>query len=88
VFFGFPFQFTTDPETNPDPFMVNIKSPSLAFFDVGDIEVIRGVGLITLSVITLDVPPPGGKLYMLTLTFPAAVIYEDGRIADNCVLLI
>src|SRR6266567_3861619 len=57
-----PFQFTTDPLTNPLPFTVRRKPQLPAVAEAGSSEVIDGVGLPVAFMVkaALPAPPPPG----------------------------
>jgi hypothetical protein len=54
-----PFQSITEPMTNFEPFTVSVKAGPPAVALLGEIEPIAGTGLLTVNVISFDVPPPG-----------------------------
>ena len=57
---------------------VNPVSPTV--FDVGEIEVVVGIGLPTANVWALDVPPPGAGFVTVILKVPP-VVKSEVRIA-------
>src|SRR5258708_36088130 len=60
-----PFQYTTEPLTNPFPFTVTVKAALPAVADEGDNEVTAGVGLSAALMGTsalVAVAPPGAAL--------------------------
>ena len=76
-----PFQFTTEPKTKFEPFTVRVKAGPPAVALLGTIELIAGTRLLTVNVIALDVPPPGGALTTVTETVPALLISDEGTAA-------
>ena len=78
---GDPFQFTTEPETKLEPFTVRVKAGPPAVALLGEIELIAGTGLLTVNVIALDVPPPGGAFTTVTETVPAVLMSNEGTVA-------
>jgi hypothetical protein len=64
-----PFQFTTEPLTNPLPFTARVKAAVPAVADEGDREVIDGVGLLGALMVKPalpEFPPPGVGLNTVT----------------------
>jgi hypothetical protein len=52
-----PFQFTTDPLTNPDPLTVRVNAAPPTVVAVGDREVIDGTGLFVCQLVAVTTPP-------------------------------
>jgi hypothetical protein len=74
-----PFQFTTEPLTNPVPFTVCVKAtPPAVAFD-GESEVIVGTGFDAVIVNDAfpEVPPPGVGLNTVTCAVPALAMSAD-----------
>ena len=82
-----PFQSTTDPETKFVPFTVSVKPELPASVDVGEIEVVVGIGLLIVNVCAAEVPPPGAGVTTVTDTVPAIAMSVAGTIAVNVVLV-
>ena len=68
-----PSKRTTELETKFVPLTVIVNSASPAVFEVGDIEVVVGTGLLTVKVWAFEVPPPGVGLKTVILNVPAVV---------------
>jgi len=86
---GFPFQFTTDPETKLLPLTVKVNSAVPAVAEAGDSDVSAGAGFV-LTIVkadTADVPPPGAGLLTATLALPAAAMYDAAMTAVSFVSL-
>jgi hypothetical protein len=67
-----PFACTVAPETKAEPVAVIVVSPEPAVTDVGEIVVSTGVGLSTVNVVGVDVPPPGAGFTTATAIVPAS----------------
>lgn len=82
-----PLKKTVEPDVKfvPLTVMVNVESPTV--FEVGEIEVVVGAGLLTVKVCAFEVPPPGAGLETVMLNVPAPVKSDDGIEAVNCVEL-
>jgi len=65
---------TTDVLRKLVPSTVNVNAPEPTVLDVGERVVIVGSGLLTVKLITLEVPPPGAGLNTVTGVVPAAAI--------------
>jgi hypothetical protein len=61
-----PSTFTTEDETNPDPFTESDCAPVPTVIEDGDRLVIAGAGLVTESETLPLVPPPGVGLVTVT----------------------
>src|SRR6266567_4714861 len=83
-----PFQFTTDPLTNPLPFTVRVKAAVPPVADEGDRKVIAGTGLLpgefTVKPALLEVPPPGDGLNTVTWAVPAEAMSAALMAAWSC----
>ena len=55
------------------PFTVIVNSASPTLFEVGEIDVVVGTGLLTVKVWALDVPPPGVGFVTVIENVPAVV---------------
>jgi hypothetical protein len=80
-----PFQFTTDPATNPLPFTVRVKATLPATAEDGDNEVIDGDGFGAALMVKLElpeVPPPGVGLNTVTGAVPAEAM--SAALIDAC----
>ena len=78
VWRGLPFQRTSEPGTNPDPFTVSVNAGPPTSAEVGLIVLIRGSGLalgVIVNVDAFDSPPPGEGLNTVTAAEPTAAIY-------------
>jgi hypothetical protein len=85
-----PFQFTTEPFTNPFPFTVRVKAPLPAVAEEGDSAVIEGAGLdgaLMVKPELPEVPPPGAGLNTVTWAVPADVMSAAAMAAVTCVPL-
>jgi hypothetical protein len=82
-----PLRYTIAPFINLVPLIVNVKPASLTFFVAGEIFVVTGDGLFTVSVWAFDVPPPGVGLNTVMLLVPAVVRSLAGIVAVSCVEL-
>ena len=85
-----PFQYTTEPLTNPFPFTVRVKAPVPAVADEGASEVIEGVRLspwLMVKAILPEVPPPGAGLNTITWAVPATAMSAVLMAACSCVPL-
>jgi len=85
-----PFQFTTDPLTNPLPFTFSMKEVPPAVADEGDNEEMEGAGLLGGLMVKgklPEVPPPGARLNTVTSAVPAAKISVALIAAWSCVAL-
>jgi hypothetical protein len=79
-----PPQLTTEPETNPVPFTVNVNCAPPTNVHVGLRELMLGAALI-VNVCAFDVPPPGAGLTTVIDAVPAVATREAGTVAVNCV---
>src|ERR1019366_8782098 len=85
-----PFQFTTEPFTNPFPFTVKVKAPAPAVAEEGDSVGIVGAGLAAALMVKPElpeVPPPGAGLNTVTWAVPAVPMSEALIAAVTCVPL-
>jgi hypothetical protein len=80
---GEPFQFTTEVDTKFVPFTVIVKSELPAEVEVGEIEVVVGMGFVIVNVSAFDVPPPGAGVTTVIEAVPAVAISDAGTIAVN-----
>lgn len=55
---------------------VNVEAP--AVFDVGEILVVVGAGLLTVKVCAFEVPPPGVPVKTVMLNVPAVARSPEG----------
>jgi hypothetical protein len=82
-----PLNFTTEPETNPVPFTVNVKAAPPAVALVGESDVIVGAGLFTANGELPVVPPPGAGFVTVTGKEPMAAMSGAVIAAVSCVAL-
>ena len=82
-----PFQRTFDVERKFDPFTESVNEASPTVIEHGEIELIIGIGLITVKFCELDVPPPGRGLKTVIENGPAVVRFAAGTDALICVVL-
>jgi len=80
--------FTTEVETKPVPFTVNVKAAPPAGALVGAIDLSVGAGLFTVKICAFEVPPPGAGFETVTLTVPAVAMSAPGIVAVICVLVV
>ena len=78
---GDPFQFSTEPMTKFEPFMLSVKAGPPAVARLGEMELIAGTGLLTVNVIAFDVPPPGVAFTTVTEAVPAVLRSDEGTVA-------
>src|SRR5262245_10821057 len=78
---------TLAPLTNMVPFTVRVSGPLPSGADVGDRDVITGVGLgpMMVKVWAVDVPPPGVGVKTVTAAVPEFARSDAGITAVNCV---
>jgi hypothetical protein len=81
-----PLNFTTDVDTKPVPFTVNVNPAPPAVALVGEMDVSVGAELLIVNVCAFDVPPPAGFV-IVTFTVPAVTISAAGIVATICVLV-
>src|SRR6266567_1472271 len=85
-----PFQFTTEPLTNPLPLTVRVNAAVPAVAEAGDSEVIDGVGLpeaLMVKPALPEVPPAGVGLNTDIWIVPAVAISAAPIDAWSCVAL-
>jgi hypothetical protein len=87
VTFAAPLKFTTELETKPVPFTVNVNAPELTVTPVGANEVSVGTGLFTANVTAFEVPPPGAGLNTVMEGVPVLVMSLARIAAVSCVAL-
>ena len=80
-----PFHFTAEPATKFLPFTVRVKADCPAIFHLGEMKVVMGLGLLTVTVWALEVPPPGAGLVTVTLAVPAEAMSDAGMEAVSLV---
>ena len=71
---GEPFHLTTEPSRKFIPFTVKVKAGSPAILLVGERDVMVGIGLLTMNVWALEVPPPGAGFKTVTEAVPAVAM--------------
>lgn len=71
-----PSKLTTEEETKLAPFTVKVNPKAPTVLEVGEISVVVGIGLLTVKVCALEVPPPGVGLVTVISKVPAAVKSE------------
>jgi len=81
-------KFTTEVETKPVPFTVNVNDAAPAIALAGESVVIVGTGLLIVSVAAGDVPPPGAGFVTVINPVPAAAISAAVIVAVTCVPLL
>jgi len=67
------------------PVTVRVKDEPPAVVDVGEMELVVGAGLLTVSVCAFDVPPPGVGFTTVMDAVPPTAISAAGTIAVTCV---
>jgi hypothetical protein len=82
-----PLNFTTDVDTKPVPFTVNVNAAPPAVALVGEIDVSVGAGLLIVNVCAFDVPPPAEGFITVTFIVPAVTMSPAGIVATICVLV-
>jgi hypothetical protein len=82
-----PLKLTVDPLMKFVPFTVRVKAVPPAVALLGEIVVTLGIGLLTVKVTALEVPPPGVGLVTVTLKVPAVAMSEARIAAVSCVAL-
>ena len=80
-----PSNFTVEADTKFVPFTVIVNCESPTVFDVGEMLVVVGTGLLTVKAWALDVPPPGVGLKTVILNVPAVVRSLAGMVAVSWV---
>lgn len=83
---GAPFQFTTEPLIKLLPVTVSVKPAVPATAVVGLMAVAAGTGLLTMTVLIVNVdaplvPPPGAGVTTVTADVPAVAIFAAGTAA-------
>ena len=73
-----PFHRTLEPETKPVPLTVRVNPAPPAVADEGESEVMEGVGLLTVNVFPVEVPPPGAGLKTVMVGVPAVAMSVAG----------
>lgn len=84
-------RLTTDCVTKLLPLMFSVAAPLPAIAELGEVEVIFGVGLVTgltTNVSARVVPPPGGGVLTVMLELPGAWISAAGIWAVSVFVLI
>src|SRR5262249_28233955 len=85
-----PFQFTTEPLTNPLPFTVNVNAAVPAVAELGDRDLIAGAWLaaaLIVNIKTPELPPPGAGFETDTCTVADAATSVAVIEALSCVAL-
>jgi hypothetical protein len=81
-----PFQSAVDDALKFVPVMVSVKLFPPAVVDVGEILVVVGTGLLTVSICEPDVPPPGPGFTTVIKSVPPTVISVAGMVTVIVVL--
>lgn len=69
-----PLILTTEAETKLVPLTVRIKPDPPTRVDVGEIDVVAGIGLLVVKTCEFEVPPPRAGLNTVTVEVPAEAI--------------
>ena len=82
-----PLNCTTDSDTKFVPFTVMVNAASPTVLLDGEMLVVVGVGLFTVNVRALEIPPPGSGLNTVMSNVPVVVKSLAGMVAVSSVLL-
>ena len=84
-----PFQFTTEPLTNPLPFTANVNpvDPTVTLLGVIEVSTGRGLGAVIVKTAAAEAPPPGAGFRTVTCAVPAAATSAAVTAACSCVVL-
>jgi hypothetical protein len=83
---GLPFHWTVEEEMKLLPVTVSVNAAPPAAAELGFSDVATGIGLPTVNVSGLEVPPPGAGVVTVTMALPAVVISAAVMAACKLVL--
>ena len=83
---GTPLKSTVDEALKLVPVTVKVKDDPPAVVDVGEIEVVVGIGLLIVSVCAFEVPPPGVGFTTVIEAVPPTVMFPAGTVMLMVVL--